>query len=190
MPALKTKNDNRVVSFSLRRNASNDSSVSHEAQPTLNHQTISLPISNIHGQALARQQVQVQSKPKPHLVPLPSQEKRKSSRNLPFMVRANKCLQTVLVAMCGIAICSYGLDVVVSHDVGKLQGQARRLSEQNSELSAKLLKSISYGELKDSVVGRFGLRVPDQVHIVKNVEAPEAKSFFAHRHDLPLISGY
>ena len=188
MPALKTKNDSRVVSFSLHKKSNGDAG--DQTVSTMNHQTISLPIANIHGQAVARQQVQAQPQPKPHLVPLPSKEKRKSSRNLPFMVRANKCLQTVLVAMCGIAICSYGLDVVVSHDVGKLQGQARRLSEQNSELSAKLLKSISYGELKDSVVGRFGLRVPDQVHIVKKVEAPEANSFFSHRHDLPLISGY
>lgn len=95
-----------------------------------------------------------------------------------------------MVALCGVAICAYGLDVVVSHDVSKLQEQARRLSEQNSELSAQLLKSISYGELQDSVVGRFGLRVPDHVLIVKELPAPEVSSFKPHRHQLPLMSGY
>jgi hypothetical protein len=126
---------------------------------------------------------------KPHLVPVeaPRSNKRHQAN---FLIRTNRALQTALVAMCGIAIFAYGLDVVVSHDVGRLQEQARRLSEQNSELSAQLLKAISYGELQDSVVGRFALHVPDQVAIVKEIEAPPALAYRTHRHHLPLMSGY
>lgn len=125
---------------------------------------------------------------KPHLVPVetPSTKTRKQ----PVLIKCNRALQAVLVALCGIAICVYGLDVVVSHDVGKLQDQARRTSEQNSELSAQLLKSISYGEIQDSVVGRFGLRVPEQVVIIKEQPAPPAIAYKMHKHHLPLMSGY
>lgn len=186
MPATQLKDNNQIVSFDFhRQNRSSGSTVSSVMPDTSeSHKTISLPITNLKSNVA----LSVAPQQKPHLVP--AKQKRKSTRNFPFLVRANKCLQTILVALCGISICCYGLDVVVSHDVGKLQGQARRLSEQNSELSAKLLKSISYGELKDSVVGRFGLRVPDQVHIVKNLGASEVPSFRSHRHDLPLMSGY
>ncbi|MBX3076693.1 hypothetical protein KF707_19640 [Candidatus Obscuribacterales bacterium] len=125
---------------------------------------------------------------KPHLVPLeaPSTKTRKQ----PLLAKFNRGIQAVLVAMCGIAICAYGLDVVVSHDVGKLQEQARRTSEQNSELSAQLLKSISYGEIQESTVGRFGLRVPEQVVIVKEQQPPTAIAYKMHKHHLPLMSGY
>lgn len=195
MPATiqkKNSSSNQVVSFSLKRksagfetNYSPSQTVAQNAGP----KTITLPISTLQGNAVPAP-VQ-QPNQKPHLVPEDQgKDKRKSSRRLPFLVRANKAIQTVLVALCGVAICSYGLDVVVSHDVSKLQEQARRLSEQNSELSAQLLKSISYGELQDSVVGRFGLRVPDHVLIVKELPAPEAPAFKPHRHNLPLMSGY
>jgi hypothetical protein len=125
---------------------------------------------------------------KPHLVPLeaPSTKTRKQ----PLLAKFNRGIQAVLVAMCGVAICAYGLDVVVSHDVGKLQEQARRTSEQNSELSAQLLKSISYGEIQESTVGRFGLRVPEHVVIVKEQPAPTAVAYKMHKHHLPLMSGY
>lgn len=125
---------------------------------------------------------------RPHLVPVEAPTPK--SRTKPLLIKANRALQAVLVALCGIAICTYGLDVVVSHDVGKLQEQARRTSEQNSELSAQLLKSISYGEIQDSVVGRFGLRVPEQVLIVKESKAPTAIAYKMHKHHLPLMSGY
>jgi hypothetical protein len=125
---------------------------------------------------------------KPHLVPVESPTPK--TRTKPLLIKANRALQAGLVALCGIAICAYGLDVVVSHDVGKLQEQARRTSEQNSELSAQLLKSISYGEIQDSVVGRFGLRVPEQVLIVKEQKAPTTIAYKMHKHHLPLMSGY
>lgn len=125
---------------------------------------------------------------RPHLVPV--EEPTPKTRTKPLFVKANRALQAVLVALCGVAICTYGLDVVVSHDVGKLQEQARRTSEQNSELSAQLLKSISYGEIQDSVVGRFGLRVPEHVVIVRETKAPTAIAYKMHKHHLPLMSGY
>lgn len=187
MPATVQKrraSSNQVVSFNYKRQSSGlaDASVS-QAEP----RTISLPISTFQTNAVP---ATPPPSPKPHLVPLESPGKRKSSRRIPFLVRVNKAIQTGLVALCGLAICAYGLDVVVTHDVSKSQEQARRLSEQNSELSAQLLKSISYGELQDSVVGRFGLRVPDHVLIVKELAAPEAPAFKPHRHQLPLMSGY
>lgn len=125
---------------------------------------------------------------RPHLVPVEAPTPK--TRKKPLLVKANRALQAVLIALCGVAICAYGLDVVVSHDVGKLQDQARRTSEQNSELSAQLLKSISYGEIQDSVVGRFGLRVPEEVLIVKESKAPAAIAYKMHKHHLPLMSGY
>jgi len=128
--------------------------------------------------------------PKPHLVAVPEENKRASQRQTPILVKLNRGLQTMLIALCGVAIFAYGLDVVVSHDVGRLQEQARRLSEENTELSAQLLKAISYGELQDNVVGRFALRVPDQVKVVKEIAPPEAIAFKPHRHQLPLMSGY
>ena len=118
---------------------------------------------------------------------MPVEAPGKNPRKASLLARVNSGLQTMLVAMCGIAICAYGLDVVVSSDVGRLQEQARRLSEQNTELSAQLLKAISYGELQDSVVGRFALRVPDQVEVVKEVPAPRAVAYRTHRHHLPLM---
>lgn len=125
---------------------------------------------------------------KPHLVPLEAPTTKTRKKHL--LVKFNRGIQAVLVALCGIAICTYGLDVVVSHDVGKLQEQARRTSEQNSELSAQLLKAISYGEIQESVVGRFGLRVPEQVVIVKEQTPPPAIAYKMHKHHLPLMSGY
>lgn len=125
---------------------------------------------------------------KPHLVPVEAPTPK--TRKQPIVVKFNRGLQAVLIALCGIAICAYGLDVVVSHDVGRLQEQARRTSEENSELSAQLLKSISYGEIQDSVVGRFGLRVPEQVLIIKEQTPPDAVAYKMHKHHLPLMSGY
>lgn len=71
-------------------------------------------------------------------------EPARSSFKVPFLVRVNRLLQVSLVALCGISILSYSLDVIMSHDVMLKQEQVRRLSEQNSELSARLLKSISF----------------------------------------------
>ena len=84
----------------------------------------------------------------------------------------------------------YGLDVAASSDVGCLQEQARRLNEQNSELSAQLLRAISFQGIQDNVVGRFGLRVPEQVTIVQEVPPPKVPTFKSSRHHLPIMSGY
>lgn len=121
---------------------------------------------------------------RPVLVPM------RKSRKAPLVVRINRGLRTLLVAMCGLALLGYGLDVAASNDVGKLQEQARRLSEQNTELSAQLLRVISFQGIQDSVLGRCGLRVPEQVLIVKEVPPIPLGSFEPQKHHLPLIAGY
>ncbi|HEY9776441.1 MAG TPA: hypothetical protein V6C81_21955 [Planktothrix sp.] len=125
---------------------------------------------------------------RPHVVP--STVPQRQGRRAPLVVRINRALRTVLVAMCGMAIVGYGFDVAASNDVGKLQDQARRLNEQNSELSAQLLKAISFQGIQDSVLGRFGLRVPEQVLIVKEEAPPELPKFTATKHQFPHLSGY
>lgn len=121
---------------------------------------------------------------RPYLVP------PRKSRKAPLVVRANRALSTLLVALCGLAILGYGLDVAASNDVGKLQEQARRLSEQNTELSAQLLKVISFQGIQDSVLGRFGLHVPEQVLILKEVQPYSTPAFEPQKHHLPLMAGY
>ena len=120
----------------------------------------------------------------------PSAVPARQTRQIPLLVRVNRILRTSLVAFCGIAIVGYGLDVAASSDVGKMQEQARRLNEQNSELSAQLLRAISFQGIQDSVVGRFGLRVPDQVVVAHEVTPPAVPDFNAARHKLPIMSGY
>jgi hypothetical protein len=125
---------------------------------------------------------------RPQLVP--SAVPQREGRRAPLVVRLNRALRTALVAFCGLAILGYGFDVAVSNDVGRLQDQARRLNEQNSELSAQLLKAISFQGIQDSVLGRAGLRVPEQVLIVKEVAPPEAPKFEPAKHHFPIMSGY
>ena len=114
----------------------------------------------------------------------------RKSRQAPFLVRVNRGLRAILVALCGVAILGYGLDVAASNDVGKLQEQARRLSEQNTELSAQLLRVISFQGIQDNALGRFGLRVPEQVMIVKEVQPYPLVQFQPQKHHLPLLPGY
>jgi hypothetical protein len=121
---------------------------------------------------------------RPYVVPA------RKNRKAPLLSRINRALRTVLIAMCGMAILGYGLDVAASNDVGKLQEQARRLSEQNTELSAQLLRVISFQGIQDSALGRFGLRVPEQVLIVKEVQPYPLVRFEAQKHHLPLLAGY
>jgi hypothetical protein len=125
---------------------------------------------------------------RPQLVP--SAVPDRQGRRAPLVVRLNRALRTVLVAFCGLAILGYGLDVAASNDVGRLQDQAKRLNEQNSELSAQLLKAISFQGIQDSVLGRVGLRVPEQVLIVKEVPPPQVPQFQANKHHFPIMSGY
>jgi hypothetical protein len=106
------------------------------------------------------------------------------------VVQVNRLLQLALVVFCALAVVGYGLDVAVSNDVIKQQEQARRLSEQNSELSAQLLKAISFQGIQENALGRVGLRVPEQVMIVKEVPPVKVPPFRSTRHYLPLMSGY
>lgn len=179
--------DSQVVNFTNNRRSA---STTHAATVVSTPSRGSWPVAFTDNTVPVESMPQTRPQPvvKPHLVPVEAPAPK--TRKAPLLVRANRALQAVLIAMCGIAICAYGLDVVVSHDVGQLQEQARRLSEQNSEISAQLLKSISYGEIQQSVVGRFGLRVPEHVVIVKETPAPPAVAYKVHRHHLPLMSGY
>jgi len=106
------------------------------------------------------------------------------------MVRTNRLLQTALMAACGLVVLGYGLDVAVSNDVTRQQEQVRRLGEENSELSAKLLKTVAYYSLQQSGPARFGLRSPEHVQMVKEAPPVKVKAFKPSRHHLPLMSGY
>jgi hypothetical protein len=134
--------------------------------------------------------------PRPRLVPnlvpnlLPTVAPGSKGRRTPLLVSANRALRTVLVALCGVAILGYGLDVAASHEVGKLQDQARRLNEQNSELSASLLKTISYQGIQESSLARHNLHTAEHVVIVKEVTPPKVPAFKATQHHLPVMSGY
>lgn len=173
----------QVVSFTSNRRSQ---STTHASTVAPSSTQRSWPVA--FGDNTVPVQIQPQPVQRPHLVPVEAPTPK--TRKAPLLVRSNRALQAVLVAMCGIAVCAYGLDVVVSNDVGRLQEQAKRLSEQNSEISAQLLKSISYGKIQDSVVGRFGLRVPEHVVIVKETTPPPALAYKMHKDHLPLMSGY
>lgn len=125
-----------------------------------------------------------------HIQALPDWTPRHKGRSVPLIVRFNRVLRTALVTFCGLALLGYGLDVAASNEVGKLQDQARRLSEQNTELSAQLLRAISFQGIQASVVGRAGLRVPEHVVIVKEAASIPLKPFSPSKHYLPLMSGY
>lgn len=125
---------------------------------------------------------------RPHLVPL--EAPKRNPRKAPLLVRVNRALQATLIAMCGLAILGYGFDVSSSSEVGKAQDQVRRLSEQNSEQSSNLLKRVSYQDIQASVTGSTGLRVPEEVKIVKEVTAPKLTVFKPAKHQLPLMASY
>lgn len=121
---------------------------------------------------------------------LPEWTPRINTRHVSVFVKVNRVLRAALIACCGLAILGYGLDVAYSAEVSKLQEQARRLGEQNTELSAQLLRAISFQGIQASVVGRAGLRVPERVIIAKEVKPLSVKPFRARKHYLPLLSGY
>lgn len=126
----------------------------------------------------------------PQFKELPEWTPRVQSRHVPVLVKLNRILRAVLLACCGFALLGYGLDVSSSAEVSKLQEQARRLSEQNTELSAQLLRAISFQGIQANVVGRAGLRVPERVIIAKEVKPNPVKEWKARKHFLPLMSGY
>jgi hypothetical protein len=164
----------------------NRSSQNLAERPVIRHGRTNAPAA-IAPRFNAGQQIQVQPA-RPTLVPsaVPSRQNRRA----PLVVRANRALRTVLVAFCGVAILGYGLDVAASNDVGRAQEQSRRLNEQNTELSAQLLRAISFQGIQDNVLGRFGLRVPEQVIIATEVKPPAVPTFKASKHHLPIMSGY
>lgn len=125
-----------------------------------------------------------------HIQAVPEYTPRTKNRRLPLIVRVNRLLRTSLVTLCGLALLGYGLDVAASNEVGKLQDQARRLNEQNTELSAQLLRAISFQGIQANVVGRVGLRVPEHVVIAKEIPVPTLDSFKPNKHYLPLQHGF
>jgi hypothetical protein len=130
----------------------------------------------------------MQAPARPHLVPAEAPQRK--ARKSPILVRANRAFQATLIALCGIAILGYGYDVAATHDVGKQQDQVRRISEQNAEYSAKLLRTVSYDGIQNSVQGHKTLVVPEDVKIVPEISAPKLKPFKAAKDHLPLMSGY
>jgi hypothetical protein len=189
--------------LSIRRLAEDelDTYVQSSSAGLATHSAVALPtfskphvVSDNYGQtAVKTKGVRFQATPsaspvRPQLVPpiVPATKGRRA----PLVVRANRALRTVLVALCGVAIVGYGLDVAASHDVSKLQDQARRLNEQNSELSAQLLKAISYQGIQENVLGRFGLHTAEHVVVVKEVAPPKLPTFKSSKHHLPVMAGY
>ncbi len=115
---------------------------------------------------------------------------RSYSRHVPFLVKVNRVLRALLITCCGFALLGYGLDVAASADLSNLHEQARRLSEQNTELSAELLRAISFQGIQANVVGQAGLRVPERVIIAREVQPRLAQEYKPRKHFLPLMSGY
>jgi hypothetical protein len=113
------------------------------------------------------------------------------ARRVSILMRINRLLRAVLITFCGVTLLGYGLDVASSSEVAKLQEQARRLDEQNTELSAQLLRAISFQGIQANVVGHAGLRLPEHVIIVKDVQPPVVPPFSPNRYYLPLgVVGY
>ena len=186
-------NEDQPVSFAYGR-SHNDSaarvSVARVAlvenmQPATTY-PVAFGYQNQSGQVAV--QAPVPSRARPHLVPIEAPKRK--TRKAPFLVRVNRTLQASLIALCGLAILGYGFDVSSSSEVGKVQDQVRRLSEQNSEQSYDLLKRVSYQDIQASVTGSTGLRVPEEVKIVKEVTAPKLNPFKPAKHQLPLMPGY
>jgi len=120
----------------------------------------------------------------------------RSTFRVPLPIHVNRLLQVGLVALCTLAMLAYSLDVIISHDVMLRQEKARRLGEQNAELSARLLKSISFQDIQESVLGQsigpanLNLHVADEVLIAREVPPVKITSFKPAKHHLPLLSGY
>ncbi len=107
-----------------------------------------------------------------------------------ILAQFNKNLLNLLQIACIVVILLYGLDVVTTADVSKLEEKTRRIVEQNCELSAKLLKVVSFQGIQENLVGRFGLRVPENVVIAKELPNPQIPIYKPRIHYMPIISGY
>jgi hypothetical protein len=139
--------------------------------------------------------IKEKSKVRPSALPFSAPEVPAGSTfKVPLPVHINRILQVGLIVLSGLAILAYSLDVIISHDVMQKQEQARRLSEQNAELSARLLKSISFQGIQESVLGQgtgpTNLHVADEVLIAPEVPPVEILPFKPSKHHLPLLSGY
>ena len=176
----------RVSTASAPRVALVDSASFKSAMGT---RPVSFPVafedSLLNGSAV-RQPLQAPARP--HLVPVEAPQRK--ARKSPVLVKVNRAFQATLIALCGIAILGYGYDVAATHDVGKQQDQVRRISEQNAEYSARLLRTVSYDGIQNSVAGHKTLVVPEDVKIVPEVSPPKLKPFKAAKDHLPLMSGY
>ncbi len=106
------------------------------------------------------------------------------------LAKINNQLLKLLQFACVLVILIYGLDVVTTSDVSKLEEKTRRIVEQNCELSAKLLKVVSFQGIQENLVGRFGLRVPENVIIVKEISGFKLSQAKSRIHYVPVISGY
>ncbi len=106
------------------------------------------------------------------------------------LAKINNHLLKLLQIACVLVILIYGLDVVTTSDVSKLEEKTRRIVEQNCELSAKLLKVVSFQGIQENLVGRFGLRVPENVIIVKEISGFKLSQAKSRIHYVPVISGY
>ncbi len=107
-----------------------------------------------------------------------------------ILAQFNKNLLNLLQIACIVVILLYGLDVVTTADVSKLEEKTRRIVEQNCELSAKLLKVVSFQGIQENLVGRFGLRVPENVIIAKELPNPQIPIYKPRIHYMQIISGY
>ncbi len=155
----------------------------HYVSGNLKVQAINLPVF-----------VQQKSLPSlPSSVPLVDPLKRPSFK-APLLMRINRVLQVALIALSAIAIAAYSIDVMMSRNLTIYQEKARRLSEHNCELSAKLLKSISFQGIQESVLGHSArqskLRVPDEVLVAAEVPPVKCEPFVPAKHHLPLMAGY
>jgi len=124
----------------------------------------------------------------------PIDDVKRPSFKAPILMRINRSLQVVLIVLCAIAIAAYSFDVMMSGNLTICQEKARRLSEQNCELSAKLLKSISFQGIQESVLGhsarQSNLKVPDEVLVAAEIAPVKCQPFIPAKHHLPLMSGY
>lgn len=135
--------------------------------------------------------VALKEKPEPlPIAGLPDWTPHSYGRHVPLLVKINRILRAVLITCCGFALLGYGLDVAATAELSKLHEQARRLSEQNTELSADLLRAISFQGIQANVVGRAGLRVPERVIIAKEMKPHSVPEYKPRKHFLPLLSGY
>lgn len=112
----------------------------------------------------------------------------------PLLMRINRTLQVALIILSVIAVVAYSIDVIMSRNLTIAQEKARRLSEQNCELSAKLLKAISFQDIQESVLGhsarQSNLKVPDEVLIAAEIPSVKYKAPLPAKHHLPLMAGY